>query len=193
MRLALDLSPLFLYNGAMREQKSIVIYLLRVLFLVLTALTLVFIFAQSTQDGEASSQQSEQVTVQVQEIVGAIAPESPIATATGEQFDLLHALVRSAAHFVEYATLGLFAFASYLSFTRKKRYAPLVPLAIAFVAVFDECVQTMTAGRAAQGEDLLTDILGGGIGCLFALIMFCIVLLLTTIVRQKRQKRENSV
>lgn len=161
--------------------------------MALTVCMLVFIFAQSTQEGEASSMQSEQVTVLLQQVVAAIAPESPIATATGEAFDALHAFVRSAAHFVEYMALGVCAFASYLSFTRKKRYAVLIPLWVAFVALADECVQSVTADRAAQGVDLLVDILGGVAGCLTAYIIFAIVLGVAAAWRRKKRKQESNV
>lgn len=170
----------------MDTKKGVWIHLFRVLFLALTVCMLVFIFFNSSQDGEKSQEQSVQVTVQVQEIVGTIAPDSPIATATGEDFELLHAFIRNAAHFLEYALLGACMFASYLSFTRKKRYAVLVPLTIAFVSVFDEYMQTLSAGRGAELADVLIDLFGGVIGCAFSLFVFLLILLFVFLSRRKK-------
>ena len=170
----------------MATKKGVWIHFIRALFLTLTVCSLIFIFFNSTQDEEKSTQQSVQATVQVQEIVGTIAPDSPIATATGEDFDLLHAFVRNAAHFLEYALLGACMFASYLSFTRKKRYAVLVPMTIAFVSVFDEYTQTLAAGRGAQLTDVLIDIFGGAAGCLFTLTVFLIIVFFVSLSRRKK-------
>ena len=188
---SLDLLPLFLYNSSMKEKRNAWIYLLRALFLTLTACALMFIFFQSAQDGEASAAQSVQVTVQVQEIVGAIAPDSPIATATGEDFDLLHAFVRGTAHFLEYAFLGACAFASYLSFTRRKRWAWLVPGLVAGVAVMDEILQSFRAGRAAEFLDVFIDVCGGIIGCGCTLAAFFIIVLCVNAVRRKQDEKES--
>ena len=173
----------------MDTKKGVWIHIVRVLFLALTVCVLCFIFANSSKDGETSEAESVQVTVQVQEIVGAIAPDSPIATATGEEFDLLHAFVRNAAHFLEYALLGACMFASYLSFTRKKRYAVLVPLTIAFVSVFDEYTQTLAAGRGAELSDVLVDLSGGVAGCGFSLVVFWTIALFVFLSRRKKRKQ----
>ena len=106
----------------MEKKKMPTIYIVRAVLIALTVLTLFFILRNGLATGEVSSEQSHAVTETVQEVVGAIAPESPIATATGEEFDLLHATVRSFAHFFEYALLGLFSFGAFLSFVRPGRW-----------------------------------------------------------------------
>lgn len=177
----------------MKAKNGVWIHLLRALFLTLTVCMLFFIFHQSSQDGETSSQQSVEVTVQVQQIVGAIDPDSPIATAEGEDFELLHAFVRTAAHCVEYGLLGACMFASYLSFTRKKRYAVLIPLSIVLVAIFDEYTQTFSGGRAAELMDILVDSAGGLMGCVFTTLVFLLIRLLIKHSRRKGSAQQEAV
>lgn len=158
----------------MEVKKLPTIYIVRAVLIALTALMLFFILRNGLATGEASSAQSQAVTETVQEVVGAIAPESPIATATGEDFDLLHATVRNFAHFGEYALLGLFAFGTFLSFVQPGRwkFAFLAPCFVAVTIVVDECLQGLTAGRAAQLSDVLVDVLGAIVGIGVALLVF---------------------
>ena len=52
----------------------------RILLIVLSLCIWFLIFSNALADGETSSKQSHSVTVSVQEVVGAINPNSPIAT-----------------------------------------------------------------------------------------------------------------
>jgi VanZ family protein len=104
--------------------------------------------------------------------LGAIDPTSPIATATGAEFDFLHACIRNFAHLFEYAVLGVCSFGLYLSYTRQKRYA-LFPVAFAcLTAVFDEFMQTLSDGRVAEWRDFLVDGVGVLLGSACALAVF---------------------
>ena len=99
-----NLGLLLTFGGIYRiiysmEKRKLAIYITRALLITLTVLTLAFILRNGLASGEVSASESHSVTEAVQEVVGAIDPDSPIATATGEQFDLLHACVREAAHF----------------------------------------------------------------------------------------------
>lgn len=157
----------------MEVKKKPTIYIVRAVLIVLTLLTLAFILRNGLATGEASAEQSHAVTETVQEVVGAIAPESPIATATGEDFDLLHNSVRNFAHFFEYALLGLFSFATFLSFQPTRwKLAFLSPCFVAVTIAVDECLQGLTAGRAAQFSDVLVDALGAAVGMGVALLGF---------------------
>lgn len=163
---------------------------MRAIFLALTVLTVCFIFSNSTKGAEQSSSDSTKVTVTVQEIVGAIDPDSPIATATGEDFDLLHSFIRSMAHCIEYTALGAFSFATYLSFTRKKRYSFIAPVGSVFVALLDEWTQTLTDGRAAELGDILLDGAGVLLGSLATLAVFGMIMLCVALHRRKKRKSE---
>lgn len=134
---------------------------LRTVLTVFCILLTGFIFYNSIQTGETSAKTSEEVTVIVQEAVSTVAPNSAIATATGEDFDALHSFIRTMAHFSEFALLGCSLVWCVYTYTDKKKFL-WIPLAwVATVAVADECLQIFISGRGAQVIDVLTDILGG--------------------------------
>lgn len=164
----------------MKTKQTITIYIVRILLIMLTLSLLWFIFSNATADGEASSEQSYSVTITVQEVVGAIDPDSPIATATGEDFDILHACVRDAAHLLQYLALGAAAFGTYLSFANREKwgFAYIPPCFLFLTAATDEYMQTLTAGRAAEFSDLAVDCTGALIGIAFAFFVYGIVLLI---------------
>ena len=170
----------------MKTKQTITIYIVRILLILLTLFLLWFIFSNATADGVASSEQSYSVTITVQEVVGAIDPDSPIATATGEDFDLLHACVRNTAHLLQYLALGAAAFGAYLSFVNKEKwgFAYIPPCILFLTAATDEYMQTLTAGRAAEFADFSVDCTGALIGIAFAFFVYGIVLLIVN----KRRK-----
>ena len=151
-------------------------WLLRIFFSLALIGVLTFIFSNSLASGEVSSAQSYVVTEQVQDVVRVIAPESKIATATGDDFIRLHISVRTAAHFCQFALLGAVAFWCYLSYTRKKIYSLIAVIGTALTAVFDEFLQIFSEGRAWEWLDILVDIAGGMSGIVFALLAFWLVL-----------------
>ena len=162
----------------MKTKTDIWVHILRAILFAGLVATLWLIFFNSAQSGETSAEQSATVTHKVQEIVGAINPTSPIATATGAEFDFLHACIRNFAHFCEYAMLGVCSFGLYLSFSRGKRYA-FFPVAFAcLTAVFDELMQTFLDGRAAEWTDFLVDSIGVLTGSVCALAIFFVGLLI---------------
>lgn len=170
----------------MNAKKYLPRILLCAFLTLLCALTVGWIFSNSAQDGVSSSSKSEEVTQQVQDAVGTIAPSSPIATATGENFDRLHLFVRKSAHFLEYALLGmLFAF-TLRSYTKLKRFW-FLPLCLSFLtAATDEYIQNFSVGRTNAFRDVLIDVSGGAFGILFA--VFCL-LLGESILRKTARKR----
>ena len=181
--------PSISYNiEDMQEKTHWTIWVLRVLLIGLTLGMLWFIFGNASADGVASSQQSYSVTVKVQEVVGAIAPNSPIATATGASFDLLHACIRDLAHFLEYFALALCAFGTYLSFVKEGawRFAYISPCFVFLTVAADEYVQTLTVGRAAEFADFAVDCTGAFCGICIALMIFAIVKLATYGMRRRR-------
>lgn len=148
-----------------------IIFALRIILPMLCVLVLVFIFSQSLQTGEQSAQTSSKVVDTVQEVAQVIAPESKIATATGEAYDKLHADIRTLAHFAEFVLLGAVACGCCLVYTQKKRYWLLGILGLVLVPIIDETLQSFTANRAAEIIDILVDFGGGIVG--FALVLGC--------------------
>ncbi len=149
--------------------------MLRILLTLLSVGVLGFIFSNSLQTGEESSAQSGRVMEIVQTIASIVAPNSELATATGEAYDKWHALVRAAAHFAEFALLGALTVWCVYSYTGKKRHF-MIPLGgVAIVAIADECLQKFTHGRGAELTDVLVDISGGLAGGIFAVCVLIVV------------------
>lgn len=155
-----------------RRQPSV---LLRVILTTLLLGLLGFIFSNSLQTGEQSSAQSGGITELLQKLAKQIAPNSFIATATGEDYDRLHAFVRMTAHFLEFCALGAVMVWCFYSYTLKKRHAPIALICTFITAFLDEFLQTLTAGRGAEIKDILVDCLGGTVGAVFALMALVIL------------------
>ena len=148
-----------------------IMFALRIIMPILCVLVLVFIFSQSLQTGEQSAQTSSKVVDTVQEVAQVIAPESKIATATGEEYNKLHANIRTLAHFAEFVLLGVVTCGCCLVYTQKKRYWLLGILGLVLVPIIDEALQSFTANRAAEIIDILVDFSGGLVG--FILVLGC--------------------
>ena len=145
------------------------IYLARVLLTVMCIAMLVFIFSNSLKAGDESSAQSAGLVKAVQKVVGFFAPNSWVATATGGAFEKLHAIVRTIAHFSEFALLGALCSWCYRAYTIEKAYFFVVVFFVLLIPVLDEFLQTLTIGRVADIYDVWIDSAGGAVGILFAL------------------------
>ena len=144
-----------------------------------------FIFSNSLKDAAASSSQSQAVTEGVQGAIGSIAPSSPAANATGEDFARLHAFVRKCAHFLEFALLGALLMWTCCAYTPLKRFW-FAPLGIAFlVGVFDEYIQNFSPGRGTAFTDVLIDTGGALAGTAFAIAC----LLVAGAIARRKKKR----
>ena len=83
--------------------------------------------------------------------------------------DLMAFLVRKAAHFTEYAILGVLARGLFGSLHAERGVRPLpAGLLVAFVPVVDECIQLFVPGRSGQLTDVLIDLSGVIVGALLA-------------------------
>ena len=158
----------FSYNKDMKQANWAKI-ICRVLLTVATVAFIVWIFSNSLKVAESSAAQSSSFTTRLQEIFKVIAPTSFIATATGEDFLRLEAVVRTLAHFVEFALLGALCFWTYRVYTANRIWM-IAPFAFsALVSAVDEVLQYFTPGRAFEWTDILVDVSGAWAGCLFAL------------------------
>ena len=138
--------------------KEKILFALKIILPTLYLATLVFIFSNSLQTGEQSSQTSSGVVDMAQSIFKILAPNSKIATATGEDYLRLHEHIRVLAHFAEFALQG---FLLYGCFDRKVKnrivYVLLLGLA---TACADEFLQLFADGRAGQIRDVFIDFSG---------------------------------
>lgn len=126
----------------------------------LTLLSIVWIlviFSFSLQSGEESGELSGGI---VAWIVGLFFPED------FTHIELVHFLVRKAAHFTEYFILGVL-----LSLTireAKWRKVLLAPWVLGTLVAFcDETIQLFSDGRAGQVTDVMLDSSGVFTGCMF--------------------------
>ena len=192
-----DPRDFFAYNRIMetenvKNRKRIRLF--RFLTTALCLLTIGFIFFNSLQTGEESSAQSSKVVQTVQEAIAVVAPESPLVSAEGEAYELLHEGVRNAAHFCEFALLGFFAFFCYFSYTKEKKWLHIPLIGFAAVAGLDEGLQTLTAGRGAEWKDFFLDFSGACCGFLFGVCAVCLIFYICTrIKRKKGEKNGNEV
>ena len=158
-------------------------YSLRIALTLACALVFAWIFSNSLKTGMESSTQSLAVTDAVQGVAQVIAPSSGVATATGDAYDKLHSVIRSIAHFSEFALLGALLIWCYLSYTREKAFC-VVPLGlIVLTPIIDECLQTFTGGRGAELYDIFLDTVGGLLGAIVAFFLFLLI------VRMRKRKK----
>ena len=153
----------------MENTNGRLLWAVRILLSVACALAVGFILYNSIQTAVESAQQSSRVVEVVQEVASVVAPNSTVATATGEEYDKLHAVVRTLAHFSEYALLGALAGWCYRSYTNKSIWLLAPTVGVAVLAVVDECLQAFSEGRGSQVSDVFVDVFGGGVGIAFAL------------------------
>ena len=165
----IDPNAFFAYNRIMENMRGKLLWTVRILLSAACAFAVGFILYNSIQTAVESARQSERVVEVVQEVATVVAPNSAIATATGEDYNKLHAAVRTLAHFSEYALLGVLAGWCYRSYTNKKIWLLLPTVGAAVLAVADEYLQTFSEGRGLQVTDMLVDVCGSAVGLVFAL------------------------
>ncbi|MEM1484911.1 VanZ family protein [Oscillospiraceae bacterium PP1C4] len=138
--------------------------ILRVVFTVSTAATIVFIFADSAKIGEISGGKSALVTAWVNEILA--------KQGTGIRFT--EHIIRKLAHFAEYALLGFWLMLTLRVFTKRiishiswQLFGGLP------VSVMDESLQIFIPGRAGMLRDVVIDFAGvvAGLACALLLLL----------------------
>ena len=158
-------------------------WLLRITCLLLTVAWLGFVFGNSADTGEQSSEKSGFV----HEIV------NDIAQAIGFEEEIPEGAIRTFAHFVSFAVLSVLLctdIALFLSLSPianlSKRYALLLaslPLSVLF-ALIDEAIQTFSPGRAPELLDIGVD----SLGATFGLIGFAACFFLLRLILRSRKK-----
>ncbi len=146
----------------LQESKTI-----KTLHILLLALWLCFIFSNSLRTGEASNVQSEMVTGGLNAMLARL----------GLSALLSGGLVRTLAHFAEFAVLGALAALGLWLWKCLSARAPLLFALFACigVAVTDEIVQAFVPERTASIADVLTDCAGILVGFfgIWLFFLFC--------------------
>ncbi len=146
-----------------------------VIFALLSALCLGYIFYNSSQSGDVSNKKSGGIAKTIQKIID---PDKKIDE---ENF---HEGVRKTAHFVEFSVLGVCLGGLFISiyYKYKKKYFSLPLLLSLLSAVTDEFIQTFTE-RTSKVTDVLVDFGGAATGLGTALL--CLLAICFT--RRKKQ------
>ena len=136
----------------------------RIVSAVSVAVWMAVIFWFSAQNGQSSGSMSAGIT---QAVARFLTPGfdslSPLAQA--EVVEALHLFVRKAAHFSEYAVLGVLTANALRTYRLKHGLRFLLPVAICFLyAVSDEFHQSFVVGRAGRLSDVLLDTAGAVTG-----------------------------
>lgn len=94
--------------------------------------------------------------------------------ARGADVDMLHYLVRKAAHFGIFAVEGFLAGMSLMYILRTRAAFLLTALAVVGLAVANELHQRLSVGRVCSSRDMIIDACGGLTGLLFAAAILCV-------------------
>ncbi len=122
------------------------------LFLILSCLWALLIFAQSAMPAELSREESQGLLAWLQSLFPWLS----------------HTLLRKLAHMAEYGVLGLFFGLCFHYRGNFKFYAPLgLSLCTAFL---DETLQLFIPGRSGEIHDLWVDLSGACLGLLLCLL-----------------------
>ena len=147
---------------------------------ILTAV-LCFIWGNSLLDGGASRKLSSAVTEVIRPICEFFTGK-PVTDGT------LHAFVRKAAHFLEFAAIA--AVASLLLWRLRGKHPVQNLIYVLFgslsIAVTDEYIQYFSPGRSSSVRDVVIDFWGAAVG---ALIVFGVVFLIRMINKAKGQNK----
>jgi len=135
---------------------------------VLSILVLVsIIFYSSLSSGHESNTASETVTLLIVNAVSGILNLPPVKP-NSELFDIIHAIVRKLAHFMEYFILCSLIYYACRKFSISAKKAKLISLISIFVlACIDETIQFFVPGRDGRVTDVIIDMSGA----LFALVI----------------------
>lgn len=169
------------------KKGEILQWTLRIFLTAACVAMLIFIFSNSLKTGAQSARQSSTMVDVVQDVASVIAPNSPIATATGDAYDRLHAYVRVFAHFAEFALFGALLLWCIASYSWKKEGIWLSLAGVAFVPIVDEVLQYFVADRGTELCDVCVDMAGGVCGLLFAVV---VLLLIVSVQNRKRAKMQ---
>lgn len=145
------------------SKKSII----SIIFTVLSALFIGFIFLHSSMSAETSSEESSTVLTFFQNLLNSL----------GVTFELSSFIVRKAAHFLEFAFLGILITITFYSYVNRPFYNMLSVLFVCLAtAVADETIQLFVPGRASMVQDVLLDFSGALAGTLItAFVIFIII------------------
>ena len=146
----------------------------RPLLLLLLVLQMTLIFTMSSFGSDSSNAQSNQIIHVLHQVFPNLSNDHSFFGVSNLVF-----IVRKAAHFTEYAILGLLFFLVYRAYFVKLsdvKFSDAKLLLFALCSSFlyactDELHQLFVSGRSGQFTDVLIDTLGALFGCLLLLMI----------------------
>ena len=136
-----------------------------------------FIFIHSLMNADDSAQESGSLLLFINGILKSL----------GTGIVLTDHMIRKAAHFTEFFTLGTLLVFTVYTYTKKTYLLIILPLFIGVsTACLDEFIQTFAVGRSGQLSDVLLDSAGT------ASAVFIIAVIMT-IIRNHQKKRETEI
>lgn len=152
-------------NQRSATASQVFLVLFRVLFTIFALWTMVFIFSNSLEIADISSQRSARLLA----AINAFLAKADIPLLTEH-------IVRKLAHFCEYALLGFWYTLCLRVYTRHYiRHISWPLLLLLLVANIDETIQTFVSGRSGELKDVWLDFSGGITGLFCALVLILLV------------------
>lgn len=157
---------------------------LRIIFPILLATTLAFVFGNSAQVGEASSGRSSAVTDGINAVLGWL----------GMRVTVSELLVRKLAHVSEYMLVGFLLTFTLRVYTRRMAAFISWPILLGLlIALCDETLQLATPGRSGQITDVWIDFSGIALGIGVALVAIRIASAIYMHVVKRRSRKEETI
>ena len=158
-----------------------------IIFIILSIALAVTIFLLSSDTGEESGSKSSSIT----EIILSIFVSDFDSMTREERLELINKysfFIRKLAHFTEYAAFGFLLYGSLYTFNassaNKKKVLIISSWLLAtFYAATDELHQKFVSGRGPSIRDVMID----SMGALFGIIVFMLIVLIITKVRNKKK------
>ncbi|MDO5150250.1 MAG: VanZ family protein [Oscillospiraceae bacterium] len=147
----------------------------KIILFILLAACMVMIFLFSSQNAEISGNLSEGITYRIACIFVQDFKTFSMERQT-EIVEGMHFYIRKAAHFSEYALLGLLTFLNACQYFRKTGTRFLITLSLCLLyASADEFHQLFTDGRCGSPVDVMIDFSGAAAGTLFIFVILLII------------------
>ena len=164
------------------------IILFRIIFTAAVICTIAFIFYNSAQVAEVSSEYSQYFT----DLINKLLSHTPVDIVLSEY------QVRKLAHMAEFAALGFFLTFCLRVYTKRLIAFCAWPLLFGlFIAVCDEFLQKFVPGRSSSIKDIFIDFAGVCGGTAAAIVLVFIVSFIFWIFwgrkRRQRLKAENNI
>ena len=149
---------------------------IRCLLIVLTTLTIAFIFSNSLEDSSTSASTSESVGAVIEDAVNTVVSGGTIHRGDEGFIEIPLKIIRDLAHVSEFVCLGFLLLLTHRAYGGRLSRIYFPALVGSSVALADEIIQIFVPGRAFEMTDWMLDNLGVLIGTLIAVVLGYVIL-----------------